>query len=77
MQPDLFLGQGYGTSINQTPQYSFEYPAEWEEDEITKTEKSTMVGTSTQSVRSRESTAAAHVSIIVAYLCVYCHRLCR
>jgi hypothetical protein len=44
MQPDLYLGRDYGTSMNQSPQYSFEYPAEWEEDEITKTEKSTMVG---------------------------------
>lgn len=42
MQPDLYLGRDYGTSMNQSPQYSFEYPAEWEEDEITKTEKSTM-----------------------------------
>jgi hypothetical protein len=32
--------------MNQTPQYSFEYPSEWQEDEITKTEKSTMVGSS-------------------------------
>lgn len=42
MQPDLYLGRDYGTSMNQTPQYSFEYPSEWQEDEITKTEKSTM-----------------------------------
>lgn len=40
MQPDLYLG--YGTSMNHIPMYTFEYPVSWEEDSVTKTEKSTM-----------------------------------
>jgi hypothetical protein len=41
MQPDLYLG--YGKTMNMEPMYTFEYPAEWVEDDVTKTEKSTMV----------------------------------
>jgi len=40
MQPDLYLG--YGKTMNMEPMYTFEYPAEWVEDDVTKTEKSTM-----------------------------------
>eukprot|EP00878_Enallax_costatus_P009918 GHUV01010355.1.p1 GENE.GHUV01010355.1~~GHUV01010355.1.p1 ORF type:complete len:129 (+),score=6.01 GHUV01010355.1:485-871(+) len=38
--PDLYLG--YGQAKDAAPMYSFEYPADWEEDNPTKTEKSTM-----------------------------------
>jgi hypothetical protein len=39
-QPDLYLG--YGQASEAAPQYSFEYPADWEEQAVTKTDKSTM-----------------------------------
>lgn len=38
--PDLYLG--YGQAKDAAPMYSFEYPADWEEETPTKTEKSTM-----------------------------------
>jgi hypothetical protein len=41
--PDLYLG--YGASRDSPPMYSFEYPSDWEEEAVTKTDKSTMVGT--------------------------------
>lgn len=39
--PDLYLG--YGASKDSPPLYSFEYPSDWEEQVVTKTDKSTMV----------------------------------
>ncbi len=39
--PDLYLG--YGQTKDAPPMYSFEYPANWEEQVVTKTDKSTMV----------------------------------
>jgi hypothetical protein len=39
--PDLYLG--YGAARDSPAQYSFEYPADWEEAVVTKTDKSTMV----------------------------------
>jgi hypothetical protein len=38
--PDLYLG--YGASRDSPPMYSFEYPSDWEEEAVTKTDKSTM-----------------------------------
>lgn len=38
--PDLYLG--YGAARDSPAQYSFEYPADWEEAVVTKTDKSTM-----------------------------------
>jgi hypothetical protein len=34
---------GYGQASDAPPLYSFEYPATWEEETVTKTDKSTMV----------------------------------
>jgi hypothetical protein len=39
--PDLYLG--YGAARDTPAQYSFEYPSDWEEAVVTKTDKSTMV----------------------------------
>lgn len=39
--PDLYMG--YGATRDAPPMYSFEYPASWEEQGVTKTDKSTMV----------------------------------
>lgn len=39
-QPDLYMG--YGQAQDTPAQYSFEYPADWEEQAVTKTDKSTM-----------------------------------
>jgi hypothetical protein len=38
-------GQGYKLAMNYegSPKYSFEYPAAWEEEPVSKTDKSTMV----------------------------------
>lgn len=38
--PDLYMG--YGQAKDAPAMYTFEYPADWEEDTPTKTEKSTM-----------------------------------
>lgn len=44
LQPDLYLGQGYQLAMNykDAPKYKFEYPSDWEESPVSKTDKSTM-----------------------------------
>ncbi|KIY97052.1 thylakoid lumen protein [Monoraphidium neglectum] len=44
LQPDLYLGQGYTRPMNydNEPKYTFEYPGSWQEEPVSKTDKSTM-----------------------------------